>query len=197
MSTYCCVYFTDGTTRRTTLWFPGAHSAIGAEVRRASQRTGVPKKHQRTGPSAAHDPCLGSAVSQSSYCAAYPAKRTSWGQSCIHLASRKYTVTHTRRLNVAGHFPQTHECALCPTDLPGAQISHISEECAVCTFGRWQRAVLCADVWDPGGAIQWEHSDFKHLTNQISNWIFFLFLDENYWSKIRISVTASSPGKKA
>lgn len=153
---YCCV-FVDGTTAGATLWFPWACSAIRAQVCRASQRTGLPEKHQRTGPSPAHGSCLVSAVNQSSYCAAYPAEGTSWGQSNIHLSSRKYTVTRTRLLNLAGPFPQTHECILCPTDLPGAQIPHISAECAVCTVGRWEHTVLCAAVRDQRGAIQWEH----------------------------------------
>lgn len=160
---YYCV-FVDGTTAGATLWFPWARSATRAEVCRASQRTGLPEKHQRTGPSPAHGSRLVSAVNQSSYRAAYPAEGTSWGQSNIHLSSRKYTVTRTRLLNLARPFPRTHECILCPTDLPGTQIPHISAECAVCTFGRWEHTVLCAAVRDQRGAIQWEHfviSDFR------------------------------------
>lgn len=108
----------DGTARRTTVWFPGADSAITAQVLGASERTGLSEKRQRTGPSPANSSCLASAVYQPCYRTAHTAEGASWGQSRIHLTqesthSHTHTVSFSRLLCPCVTHSQMHSLTSC------------------------------------------------------------------------------------
>lgn len=42
----------------------------------------------------------------------------------------------------------------CPAVVPGEKVPHFPEKCALCSFGGWERAIICAGVWHQKGTIQ-------------------------------------------